>query len=47
VKTKQVDDGNEADGKDDTAHGDQEGRITPEKKFKFSLNIVFAFFTQL
>jgi hypothetical protein len=47
VKTKQVDDCNEADSKDDTAHGDQEGRITPENKFKFFKNNIFAFSTQL
>ncbi len=47
VKTKQVDDCNEADCKDDAAHGDQEGRITPEKKFRFSLNNIFAFSAQL
>jgi hypothetical protein len=47
VKTKQVDDSNEADCEDDASHSDQEGRITPEKKFKFSLNNIFSFSTQL
>jgi hypothetical protein len=47
VKTKKVDDCNEADSKDDAAHSNQEGRITPENKFKFFLNNIFASSAQL
>jgi hypothetical protein len=47
MKTKQVDDCNEADCEDDAAHSDQEGRITPENKIKFCFKNIFALSTQL